>query len=229
MGKRFTGVLGKVTGVLKRMAFSDASELPDNHLLVMNLPPLIARRDAAYARAVELLQSQVFSLSDEDRCYLYEIILELLEITIEITERLIPIRQGKVQVPPILEYLSLLKKIIEMTSSFADYSTLILKEEDNLRKFLGTRLSGQFYETEQIISDSEVNIYQNITELITVAAPAMERIQLQNKRTFTKVLLERYQRSLEEHQKYFNTFRVKNRKNSISITTTTGIKRQRRP
>ncbi len=60
-----------------------------DHLVKMNLPPLMGRRDAAFDRAAQLIQSDLFAGDEEQRHSAYEEINELLTQSADDTRSII--------------------------------------------------------------------------------------------------------------------------------------------
>ena len=73
----------------------DGDDSHRHNLSLMNIHALMGRRDAAYDRAIELLEQNVFSHTEEERVIIYDGIMSLMEVAIENTKSILTPSNGK--------------------------------------------------------------------------------------------------------------------------------------
>lgn len=198
-----------VKDTIRKITTGDETS-PPNPLVVMNIPPLMARRDAAYDRAIHLLREHIFSLPEEERRSVYATVLELLEVAIDATKSIPRSKKSRgkqtSEPGPILQYLSLLNDTIQAALALVKHELILFKEEKALSNFIGSEISSQFISTEEIFSNSEMNIYHCISDLIDMAEPAIARNREYRKKSFTKNELDRYNKALNEFTSLYCKF-----------------------
>ena len=214
-----TGVLEKVKKTFQKMTVGVDDAPAFDYLVTMNLPPCAARRDAAYARAVEILRRQdLFSLSEEERSQLYASALRLLSITVDSTKQILHSSPGNGKgggyTGPFLQYLTLILDTVHAASSLVKHELILYQEEKGLADFLGSEISSQFRSEEEIFNESEMNVYHCVIELINIAEPAIARYQEHRKKLFSKSDLERYNKALAEFQLLYSKDSVEGAKKS---------------
>lgn len=174
------------------------SHQSEHNLAMMNVPALMARRDAAYDRAVELLEQNIFSHSEEERRIVYEGVLELLNVCIENTKAIINPAKNKDTLGAMLQYLVLLNDTVRSANVLVKHELIMLREERDISMFIGKKAQSQFRAADKIFSNSEMNIFHSITELIDIAASAIKRYRAVRLRAFDKSNLDRYKKALTE-------------------------------
>lgn len=176
-----------------------------NPLITMNIPAWVARRDAAYGRAVKLLKEHVFTLSEQQRRELYKAVLKLLGIAIDATRSIGAVtlpqkKMDKSEGGPILQYLLLLNDTVNAAHALVNHEVILEKDEKDLTNFIGGDISNQFLSSEEVFSNSEMNIYHSINDLLDVAKASITKFQDYRRRSFSKSDFERYNKSLAEFQ-----------------------------
>lgn len=198
------GVLDKVKKTFLRMASpfdSDASKL--DPLVSMNYPPMMARRDSSYDRAVKLLRDNVFSRTESERLELYSAILMLLNVAMENTRVILAPAKKGMKVPdrePMLDYLKLLCDTVGAARTLVSHELMLSSNERQMGAFLGAQVIQQFHSTDEIFSDSEMNIYHCVIELVDSAESALLRYREHRKRAFDKADLDRYNKAFAEFE-----------------------------
>ncbi len=211
--------LGRLPMIGTKMATgSPPHSTPKNgdHLLThMNIPALAARQDAAYDRAVSLLSGDIFSLSEQTRRELYAAVLKLLDISRK-TSLSLPStttdRHEPRHVNPIHQYLTLLKDTVQAAYALVTHEMIIFQEEKQLSDFIGSEVSTQFRSTDEIFSDSEMNVFHCVNDLIEMAQPAIARQRERMQKSFSKSVMERYEKSLKEFTALYKTIGRKEEK-----------------
>jgi len=171
-----------------------------NYLNVMNLPALMAKRDAAYDRAVQILKSDLFSLSEEKRHYIYEVITQLLSIAIESTTQTMTGKEGRnSETDGILKYLFMLNARVMLAASMASHELTLYEEEISISNFFGSEIVPHLRATDTLYSNFEMEIYHSITEFIERAEPAVKKYRTYIKRSISKNNLNRYVKAFNEY------------------------------
>ena len=197
--------LGRLPLIASKRA-PPASQYPSgdsgDHLTYMNIPALVARQDAAYEKAVALLGGDLFSMSEQSRCEIYGSVLKLLDIALQSSFAIpsLPHQQekGERQSNPIHQYLMLLKDTVQAAYALVTHEMILFQEEKQLSDFIGNEVSTQFRSTDEIFSDSEMNISHCVNDLIEMAQPAIARHKERTQKAFQKSDIERYEKSFKE-------------------------------
>lgn len=195
-------IIRGVTQTIKKVTFSSskAERFSQDHLITMNVPVMMARRDAAYDRAVYLLKKPLFSFPEKTRSELYGCILKLLNIAIE-AERSISLpyeSTGKQAVDPINQYLVLLIDTVQAAFALVNHELILFQEKKDLSNFIGKKVTMQMRDTDEIFCNSEMDIYHCINELIELSEAAITKYRETHKRTFSKENRDRYEKALKE-------------------------------
>ena len=198
------GVLDKVKRTFMRMTSpfdADLSKL--DPLVTMNYSPMMARRDVSYDRASRLLRNNIFARTEIERYELYSAILMLLDVSMENTRIILsPTKRGK-KAPdrePMFDYLKLLRDTVGAARTLVSHELMLSANEREMGAFLGAQVIQQFHSADDIFSDSEMNIYHCVIELIDSAEPAILRYREHRKRAFDKGDLDRYAKAAAEFE-----------------------------
>jgi hypothetical protein len=202
------GVFDKVKRSFLRMASPfDAGGAKLDHLVSMNYPPMMARRDAAYDRASKILHDNIFSHTEPERLFLYSAIIKLLDDAMDNTRIILaPVKRG-LKTPdrePLLDYLKLLRDTVSAACTLVSHELLLSENEREMGAFLGSQILEQFHASDEIFSDSEMNIYHCVIELIDSAEPAIMRYREHRKRAFDKGDLDRYSKAFSEFETLYS-------------------------
>jgi len=194
-----TGVFSKVKKTLQKMTFTPDSDDNNNHnLALMNVPALMGRRDAAYDRTIELLEQNIFSHREEERIIIYDGIMDLLKVAIDNTKSILTPSDEKETIGAMLQYLNVLNDSVLSASVLAKHELILFEDERDISSFIGKKVQSQFRSADKIFSNSEMNIFHSIAELIEIAMPAIKRYRQFRKRTFSKTNLDRYNKAFKE-------------------------------
>ena len=205
------GVLSKVKQAFWRGNTSAKKAAQADFLVKMNLAPLMGRRDAAYDRAAELLNSDVFALGDGERRMLYAKILLLLDnaivdtdaIIITLSSHDISIRERRMQ-----HFLQTLHGLME-----AAHNLILLPPEsgrEELGFFFGDSRSDSFVLDEDAFSRCEMNVIHSIAELVKRSAKSLKRYRGYAAKSFSQHNLERYNSAIREYEGFFRDLKVGN-------------------
>lgn len=211
-------VISTVKKTIQRVTGIDERPSSLNHLVIMNTPVLMARRDAAYKRASLLLREHLFSYTEEGRHQIYVSVLELLNIAEDMTREIIsPLRgHNSGAKGPMLQYLKLLNDTVQAAATLVKHELVLFQDEKDLTSFLGKDISNQFRSTDEIFSNSEMSIYHCIIELSEIAEPAIERYRDMRKRSFAKNDLNRYKKAFSEFSALYSKYGKIDSKYAIS-------------
>ncbi len=206
-------VLDGVKRTFRRIPFVPSSEkdrFGSSQLARINRAPLMARRDAAYDRAVALLRVPLFSYPEEVRSELYEAVLKLLYIAGNTGRALNESYEsdGDKIPDPVNQYLILLIDTVRAAMTLVDHELIMFKEEKELSSFIGSDITTQIRSADEVFSNSELNIYQCITELIELADKSIVRNREIGKRDFAKEDIERYNKALKEYTDLYSGIKI---------------------
>ncbi len=207
MKPRFnTGMINRVRKTFKKMTFGSDTAPKRETLVTINLAPLMARRDAAYERALELISDDLFSHSDEKRSEIYQSIASLLEIAIEaskITSK--PTRHSEnPEERAILQYLLLLNDTVQAAARLAKHEVILYEDENALSDFIGEEITSQFRSADEVFSDSEMNVFHCIQDLIEIANISVKRNREYGKKNFSKPEQARYDKAYMEFEDLYS-------------------------
>ena len=176
------------------------------HLFRMNEPVLTAKQYAAYDRAIILFSYNLFSFSPSQRSKIYNSVLKLLDIAIQ-TRKSLPIkRKDQSEKDAITQYFLLLKDTIRAAHALVAHEMILFREEKQLSSFIGSDLSSQIRSTDEIFTNSELNIYHCANDLIEMAAPSINRMRERSKKTFSQEDIIRFKKALKEYNNLYKNF-----------------------
>lgn len=175
-------------------------------LVLMNIPPLMGRRDAAYDRAEQLLSENLFSHPDQERKEIYLQAVSMLEIAIRDTEAIVTAlyRDDKsFKETKFLRYLVMLKNTVQAANDLVEHELSLFKEEELLSEFIGNDITGPLRKTDEIFGESEMSIAQCVSELQRISRPQINRYRDYSRKSFSRSNLERYNKAFNEFCRIF--------------------------
>ena len=205
----YSTVIETVKKTFRKMAFSSSDINKKSYLVMMNIPAQMARRDAAYDMAVKLIREHLFAYSEEKRSDIYTVILRLLGEVISLTEIITFKKSGekKDSAPEgVYDYFVILNETVKAASSLVRHELAIYQDEGRLSEILGADLSSQLRSTDEVFSNSEMNIYHCVIELVDLAEPIVKKYREYWKKSFSKTNQSRYVKSFSEFESIFTTF-----------------------
>ena len=207
MNPRFhSEVLAKVKKTIRQMAPTRTRRQSADYLVLMNIPPLMGRRDAAYDRAEQLLGNNFFANRDQERKEIYLKAVSMLEIAICDTEAIVTAlyQDDKgFKETKFLRYLAVLKNTVQAANDLVEHELSLFKEEDMLSEFIGNDITGQLRKTDEIFGESEMSIAQCVSELQTISRSQITRYREYSKKSFSRHNLERYSKSFNEFSRIY--------------------------
>jgi len=133
-------VLGTVTGTFRKITFhSQKNSRSSEHLIVMNVPHWLARRDAAYKTAVDLIDLVISLETPGERREIYLRLMKLMELAIHANNRFLfgMLKQKKPKSEdPFDSFLEILFNTAKALFALMDSSMIISqgKKIDNITK-----------------------------------------------------------------------------------------------
>lgn len=189
-----------------------SGERKKNFLVTMNIPAMMARRDAAYDVSKYLIRDHLFSYPEEGRSEIYEYVLKLLDVAIENTAMMTG-SKGESSFDEsshaVLQYLRILKDTVKAAATLVKHELIMFEDESKLAEFMGSDISNQFRSTDEIFSNSEMNIYHCISELVDIAEPTMNKYREYWKKSFQKTDLNRYRKAFAEFESLYGEYKKK--------------------
>lgn len=213
-------VFEKVKKTFQKITFTTENQIvTGDYLIIMNIPPIMGRRDAAYDRAIYLLRECLFSYPEEGRNDIYSSVIKLLNISIESTKLIVnAVKSTKnYEGESIMQYLTLLFDTVTAASSMVKHEITLFKDEHTISDFIGRDLAKQFRSTDEIFSNSEMNIYHCINELVDIAEPTIQKYREYMKKSFSNNNLNRYMKSNSEYQAFYKTFGAQEKETAKTV------------
>ncbi len=223
-------IFNKVKNSLKKIKLSlPSKEKKDTEILhkhqnvvSMNVPALLARRISAYNRAVDLLNTNIFSLNQKSRVGIYDAILHLLDDAIKSTQDIIypskKINEDE-NTSPILMYFQLLYDTINAAYSLAKHEIVLHKDEKELTGFMGKDITSQIQSTDAIFLESERHVHSAAIGLITASETSIKKYSNRRIKHLSSENLVRFQKATSEFRKLYDTYGVKSKKSILSTQT----------
>ncbi len=177
-----------------------------DYLVLMNIPPLMGRRDAAYDRAEQLLSDNLFAHRDQERKEIYLKAVSMLEIAIRDTDAIVTALYHDdkgFKETKFLRYLAVLKNTVQAANDLVEHELSLFKEEDMLSEFIGNDITGQLRKTDEIFGESEMSIAQCVSELQSISRSQITRYREYSKKSFSRHNLERYNKAFNEFSKIY--------------------------
>ncbi len=179
-----------------------------NTLSVMNIPPEMAHRDAAYEQLELLFNGSRFDSSSENREKFYTRLNELLEIALEKTEFIHNASSSqKCQLgsEEMLLYLRLMQKNLVALQEIAASQSLIRQNSSTFEEMLENPSAAAFLPLEKTLFTTEVSLYSAVKETLSAVSRQLSVFQSQRrKQMFTKSDSERYATAHEEYTRLYS-------------------------
>ncbi|MBS1370644.1 MAG: hypothetical protein HPZ91_11885 [Lentisphaeria bacterium] len=180
-----------------------------DHLIKMNLPPLLGRRDAAYDHASRLIDDQELFARDEAwRQKHYETISGLLEIAADDTKSILltlssPDTASREK--GLYDLILLLQNIVRMLGDFTKLGGAVLSDENPTLKHFGIRhTDNERLRGERIVSEVEISTVNQLRVYCTRALPKITRYREYTAKSFSKPYASRYHKAYDAYSEIFN-------------------------
>ena len=202
------GMLGAVSDSLKKLPFPmKGKNDPIPHITIMNVPPLAAKRDAAYMAAISILQDKITSPSAGEILIAYTDALKLLNISEKAHKAIasaVAKTGRKTNVDSYGVYLRLLSDMLTAALFVVSSSSVICADESTISYLLGSPKAEKIREILSLFSDCEADIRKTIADLYTQAGKTVEKEREKMKRHFNQDEKERYEKSFKEFMAKFD-------------------------
>jgi hypothetical protein len=197
------GVLGTVTGTFRKITFhSHKNSRSSDHLIMMNIPHWLARRDAAYKTAVKLIDKVMDLETPAERREEYLKIMKLMELAIHANNRflfgVLKLGKPKAEDPfdPVLEVIFNTSKAL---LALMDTSKIIStgKSIDSITRVV-TVLPDipSVHQIHEQTIHSEFQLRAALKKLVDNFQPRFEKEKLFENKILTKEDKHRYEHSL---------------------------------
>lgn len=176
---------------------SAAAKHHDSPALV-NLPPDLARRDAAYLRAVELVNTAFSAQDEHKRRMVYLLAESFLEFAVNRTELLYQTSGSLTAKEPLedlnfLKYLRLFRQMVGTLGDLTEFQQFVNGEDVQISEILA--LLGIPSGNTSSFSTSEVAIYHFLKLLLAKAVGPFEINRARTRGMLSKSALERYDKA----------------------------------
>lgn len=197
-------LINKVKRAFYRMTPSRNRREGASFMLIMNIAPLMGRRDAAYQCAIGVLKEDIFSIPEAERCSLYKNALELIDITIKTTDNISASTRDlkNEREKRLLKYFSLLFDLLHAALALVDPAVTLQNNEADFQCALKGDAS-QIRQLEDVLNESEINIIQSINNFIAIFQSQLTIDQEVLIRNLSRQNQERYTKSFEEFKRIY--------------------------
>lgn len=170
------------------------------HTLVeMNRSVFTARRDAAHARAAEVLRGPIEGVPKEQRAAWYGDCLGLVEEAVRCT-----LRSQIPQDSPFVHYLTLLRDILKAQVALVNHEILLARETEQFSRLLGRDTVARLLEDAHLISDSERFVLDAIRNLLDFGEPLGAQDTQGRQSGFTEDDFRRFRHALAEYGRHYS-------------------------
>ncbi|MBN2451539.1 MAG: hypothetical protein JXR77_14205 [Lentisphaeria bacterium] len=172
------------------------------HTLVeMNLPVFTARRDAAHARAADILRLEIEKGDREQRAERYESCLRLIEEALRCTER-----SQMAHDSHLMHYLRLLRDTLKAKVALVHHEITLVAEAREFATILGEETVARLLTARDVFSDSERHVLGFMRGLLEFGEPLRSRDTEERKRRFSEDDWRRFRHAAGEYEVYYSTY-----------------------
>ena len=178
---------------------STAPRIHRHTLVEMNRSVFTARRDAAHARAMDLLLNGIEHGNKEQRAAWYADCLRLVEETLRSTQRS--------QIPqdsPLIHYLKLLREILSAQLALVNHEITLGRETQEFARVLGRETVARLLADVRPFSDTERFVLDSIRNLLQFGEPLRARDTQERQRDFTDDDHRRLQQAVAEYTQHYS-------------------------
>ena len=178
---------------------STAPRIHRHTLVEMNRSVFTARRDAAHARAREILLIGIEQGSKEQRAAWYADCLYLVEETLRSTQRS--------QIPqdsPLIHYLKLLREILSTQLALVNHEITLGREAQEFARVLGRDTVARLLADVRPFSDTERFVLDSIRTLLQFGEPLRTRDTQERQGDFKDDDRRRHQQAVAEYTQHFS-------------------------
>ena len=195
--------------------FGDDSAKEFGSLSAINVPPWLARADAAYDRAVQLILSSTppgpSASAPEVRLEFWRVVRTLLQESEENLASIHHVFEKAEEVPlDVSVYLAFVRFLIRIVTQVTMAARSGVELATDARCFPSPLFPAQFQDTladaEAVFTASEGRIRQFALDSLDLASPAVDKIRSGCRNTLPKVAKERYERAFSAFTEHFSHF-----------------------
>ncbi|MBR2438971.1 MAG: hypothetical protein IKB25_02150 [Lentisphaeria bacterium] len=207
----------KETGVIARVKslMSGGGTKPRIPVSGLNLPWLLARCDSAFQELLPLLKGAIFVKDTNERCEYYGM---LADMTADILESLMILyresakasQHHKVEPDPGIPVLQVVYHSFRVLHESAILNHEMLEQKGPSESFAGTGILMKFNGIEDALSNMEVEMLHNVSELVESIVPAMLKNSEQRKKSLSKNGAECYERARKELSLHYSGLSANN-------------------
>lgn len=182
----------------------------------LNLPWLLARCDCAFQSLTTSLRRGIFIEESNARCEYYAVlksmvgdILDSLSIIYRESAKTTDVR--KIEPDPSIPVLQVIYHSFQTLHSTAILTKEMQKQKAASESFAGAGILTKFNGIEDSVSNMEVEILHNISEMLESIGPAMQKNAEQRKKSLSKNGVECYMRASRELALHYGNLSAKNK------------------
>ena len=201
----------KEIGVIERVKslMSGGGSRPSVPVSCLNLPWLLARSDSAFQELVLLLRGAIFVKEHRERCDYYSMmagmVLDILDsLTVIYRESGKAAPSQKIEPDPSIPVLQVIYHSFQLLQEAAVLTCEVQELSAPSESFAGTGILMKFNGIEDTVSNMEVEILHNISELVESILPAIQKNSDQRKKSLSKNGADCYLRAKKELSLYYS-------------------------
>lgn len=207
----------KELGVIERVKslMSGGSSKPRLPVSGLNLPWLLAKCDSAFQELIPLLRGAIFIKENGERCEYYLMLSGMVDdildsLSIIYRESAKASKLHKVEPDPSIPVLQVISHSFQVLQETALLTAAIQNQQSAAISFAGHGVMTKFNGIEDSVSNMEVEILHNISELVESIVPAMQKNSEQRKKSLSKNGADCYMRAKKELSLHYSGLSAKN-------------------
>lgn len=207
----------KETGVIARVKslMTGGGNKPRVPVSGLNLPWLLAKSDCAFQELLPLLRGTIFVKENSERCEYYAMLADMVEdilesLTILYRESAKAAVMQKIEPDPSIPVLQVVCHSFRMLHESAVLTNEMQTQKEPSESFAGAGILMKFNGIEDAVSNMEVEMLHNVSELVESISPAMQKNSEQRKKSLSKNGAECYERAKKELSLYYSGLSAKN-------------------
>ena len=198
---------GSAEGLMAGVCPAAAEPRRIDHLVKMNLPPLMGRRDAAYDRVAELLNLDLFAADQERRLEFYEVSAELMRRAGADTRSLLVMissRDTAVRERNMLGYLTMVENSVKVLQSFIELENRAIRNDNpNLHEFIESDSRVELVRNEQMLTETEITLVNQLRAILERSGPKLMRYRGYAIKNFSRENAERYNNAYRTYSEVY--------------------------
>ena len=180
----------------------------------LNLPWLLARSDCAFQALLPALQSAVFAEDGRDQCKFYAVLTDMVSdildsLSIIYRESVKSSSIRKIEPDPSIPVLQVIYHSFQTLHATAVLTSEIQNQKYASESFAGAGILTKFNGIEDSVSNVEVEILHNISELLESIVPVMQKNAELRKKSLSKNGAECYLRAQKELMLHYRNLSIK--------------------